>query len=200
MYQNSRGFTLIEVLLAVALAGVVVATLYGTFFSLTRAQERATQDAEVRRELRSTLDLIRREVDAAWFKTSDKQLKFVVEDRDRFGKPVSGLELTCIAAPGGAGASDQILVRYRPVERNNHILLARELKDLHHLGDPVAYPQMEQLESFLVECYDGSRWLRTWDAALNGSLPKQVRITVTVMDGEREVPYSIVATPRIGGV
>lgn len=197
MCRNSRGFTLIEVLLAVALAGVVVATLYGTFFSLTRGQERATRDAEARRELRGTLDLIRREVDAAWFKRSDTRLKFVVEDRDRFGKPASGLELTCLAPPGGAGASDQILVRYRPIERENRLLLARELKDLHHLGDPVAYPQLEVLESFLVECFDGSRWLKTWDASQNGGLPKQVRITVTVKDGEREVPYSIVATPRM---
>jgi general secretion pathway protein J len=197
MLQNSRGFTLIEVLLAVALAGVVVAALYGTFFSLTRAQERATEDSEARRELRGTLDLIRREVDGALFQRDDKRLRFVVEDRDRFGKPLSALELTCIAPPGGAGATDQILVRYRPIERSGRVLLARELKDLHHLGDPVAYPQMERLESFLVECHDGSRWLRTWDAAVNGGLPKQVRVTVTVRDGEREVPYSIVASPRI---
>ncbi|HSR35838.1 MAG TPA: type II secretion system protein GspJ [Desulfurivibrionaceae bacterium] len=197
MCRNSRGFTLIEVLLAVALTGVIVAALYGTFFSLTRGQERATRDAEARRELRGTLDLIRREIDAAWFQRSDTRLRFVVEDRDRFGKPVSGLELTCIAPPGGAGATDQVLVRYRPIERENRLLLARELKDLHHAGDPVAYPQMEALESFLVECFDGSRWLRTWDASQNGGMPQQVRITITVKDGEREVPYSIIATPRI---
>jgi general secretion pathway protein J len=197
MLRSNRGFTLIEVLLAVALTGLVVAALYGTFFSLTRAQERATGDSEARRELRSTLDQIRREIDAAWFTRTDQRLRFVVEDRDRFGKPISSLELTCIAPPGGAGASDQILVRYRPVERQDRLLLARELKDLNHLGDPTAYPQMEALESFLVECYDGSRWLRTWDASQNGRLPVQVRVTIMVKDGERDVPYSIVATPRI---
>jgi general secretion pathway protein J len=197
MWQNRRGFTLVEVLVAVALAGVLVATLYGTFFSLTRAQERTIGDAEARRELRTTLDLIRREIDAAWFRRDDERLRFVVEDRDRFGKPVSGLELTCLAGPDGAGASDQMLVRYRPIERSGRLLLARELKDRYHLGDPVAYPTLTQLESFLVECNDGSRWLRTWDAQQNGGLPRQVRITITVRDGEREVPYSIVATPRI---
>jgi general secretion pathway protein J len=200
MCRNSRGFTLMEVLLAVALTGLVVATLYGTFFSLVRAQERAFGDAAARRELRGTLDLIRREIDAAWYQRDDQRLRFIVEDRDRFGKPASSLELTCFAPPGGAAASDQILVRYRPVQRDNRLLLARELKDLHHPGDLVAYPQLEAMESFLVECFDGSRWLRTWDASQNGALPKQVRITITVKDGEREVPYSITATPRIGGL
>ena len=199
MSRNSRGFTLIEVLVAVALAGVVVAALYGTFFGLTRAQERATQGAEALRELRSTLDQIRREIDAAWFQRDDSRLRFVVEDRDRFGKPASNLELTCIAPPGGAGATDQVLVRYRPIERENRLLLAREVKDLHHLGDPVAYPQMEALDGFQVECFDGSRWLKTWDSSQNGGLPRQVRVTITVKDGDRDVPFSIVATPRIGG-
>lgn len=199
MYRTSRGFTLIEVMLAMALTGLVVAALYGAFFSLTRGQERAMVDATARRELRGTLDLIRREIDAAWFKQDDQQLRFIVEDRDSFGKPASRLELTCIAPPSSIGSSDQILVRYRPIERRNRLLLARELKDLHHPGDPAAYPQMDLLESFLVECFDGSRWLRTWDAAQNGGLPRQVRITITVRDGERELPFTIIARPRIGG-
>lgn len=199
MCRNSCGFTLIEVLLALALTSLVVAALYGTFFSIERSQEMAIDDATARRELRSTLDLIRREVDATWYQSNDQQLRFIVEDRDRFGKPASVLELTSIAPPAVTGSSDQILVRYRPIERHGRLLLARELKDMHHLGDPVAYPQMEALESFLVECSDGSRWLRTWDARLNGGLPRQVRITIAVKDGEREAAYSITATPRIGG-
>lgn len=195
--RNNRGFTLLELTIALALAALLAAALYGAFFSVTRAQERSTGDLESRRELRATLDLIRREIDGANYASNDKRLMFTVEDRDRFGKPVSTLALTFYAPPGQQGAGDQVRVSYRPVERDKQLVLVREVQGIYQKGEAVAFPQMDRLDGFLVECFDGSRWLRTWDASLNGGLPRQVRVTVLSRDKEKDVSYSIIATPRV---
>ena len=60
--QMQKGFTLIEVLVAMVLLVILSGALYGTFFSLTRGRDAATAGMEARREVRSTLDMLRREI------------------------------------------------------------------------------------------------------------------------------------------
>ena len=49
--------------------------------------------------------------------------------------------------------------------------------------------------------FDGrEKWVRTWDTAptANGRLPKYVRVTLSVKEGEKTVNFSTIARPRIG--
>jgi general secretion pathway protein J len=199
---RNKGFTLLELLVAMVLLAILSTALYGTFFTLTKGRDSAMSGMEYRRELRTTLDQLRREIDATFYNQDNKRLHFVVEDRDFFGKPASTLDFTTISPPRGEGAavSDQVAVTYRNVAKENRMLLAREAHDPYYTVEPVPYPQMEELEGFLVECYDGSKWVKSWDTALNKNLPKLVRVTVTVREGERTVAFTTLATPRIGGM
>lgn len=205
--QPAKGFTLLEVLIAVVLLGILVAALYGSYFTVLKARERSAQGMEESRELGSTLDLLRREIDAARYTSGDQRLKFVVEDRDSFGRPASNLELTTLAPPSplvaGFKESGVIDVQYRMVEQENQqLLLTRQEKDLLlDAATTPAYPQMERINSFLVECSsDGSKWVKSWDTALNNGLPKYVRITVQVEEQKGElVQFSVYASPRVTG-
>lgn len=200
MWQN-RGFTLLEVLVALMLLAILSAALYGTYFSLIRGRETAVAKMEARRELSTTLDQLRRELSAAFYGNSNDKLHFVVEDRDFFGKPASTLDFTAIALPRSDGltASDQVRIVYKAVEKEKRLLLARQARDLYVTVEPLPYPQMEALEGFLVECYDGGKWVRTWDTRLNAAgLPKAVRITLMVKEGEKTVQFSTIAKPGMG--
>ncbi len=195
-YRHNRGFTLLEVLVALMLLVILSAALYGTYFSLMRGRDTAAAAIEERREISSTLDLLRREVSASYYNTQNPRLHFVVEDRDYFGTPASTLDFTTIAPPrtDGLTASDQVQVVYRPVEKEQKLVLTRQARDLYATIDPFPYPQMEELEGFLVECYDGSKWVRSWDTRLNaGQLPKFVRITIRMKEGEKPVVFSAIA-------
>lgn len=203
--SRNRGFTLLEVLIAVVLLGILVAALYGSYFTVLRARERSAEGMEARRELGNTLDLLRREIGSALYTSSDKRLKFIVEDRDSFGRPASNLELTTLAPPSTLSTSQKesgtIDVKYRMVEQNNQrLLLTRKEQDvlLESATVPV-YPQMERISSFLVECSsDGTTWVKSWDTALNGKLPKLVRITVQVEEDGTQVAFSVYAAPKAG--
>ncbi|GFE59468.1 type II secretion system protein GspJ [Geobacter sp. AOG2] len=205
--SRNKGFTLLEVLIAVVLLGILTAALYGSYFAVLKARERSAEGMEERRELGNTLDLLRREIDSALYTSSDKRLKFVVEDRDSFGQPASNLEVTTLAPPAplvdGRKESGVIDVQYRMEEKEDkHLILTRREQDvLLESTDVSAYPQMERISSFLVECSsDGSKWVKSWDTALNGRLPKWVRVTVQVEENGSLVAFSVYATPRAGSL
>ncbi len=204
---QNRGFTLLELLVALAIMVILSAALYGTYFSVMRGRESAAAGMESRRELRGTLDLLRRELAAAYFNTNTgagkaNLLKFVVEDRDSFGKPASILNFTCIVPPrsGSLPCSDQREVTYRVVEHDKKLVLTRQEKELYSDAKVLEYPQMEELEGFLVECYDESKlkWVKTWDTPkMNSKLPTAVRITIRLKEGDGSTPFSAIASPKV---
>lgn len=206
VFSRNSGFTLLEVLIAVVLLGILTAALYGSYFGVIRARDRASAGMESRRELGATLDLIRREISSSLPVTAaNEQLRprFVVEDRDNFGVPSSTLTLTTLAPPDGQGRSESgiILVTFKMVEKDKKRILTRQERDLFsEESDIPAYPQMEQISSFLVECYDGSKWVKSWDTAINGKRPTAVRVTVQVEEEGKKAEFSMLSTPRVSGL
>jgi general secretion pathway protein J len=201
--SGDKGFTLLEVLVALALLVIISSALYGTYFSLMRGRDAATADMDKYRELRITLDQIRRELSATLYtdKSPRDELKprFVVEDRDYFGKPASTLSFDYFAPPRSDSlrASDQVDVSYRVKEDNRNLSLTRLARDRYATREPLPYPQMDELEGFLVECSsDGTKWVRTWDTTpgLNYGLPNFVRVTISIKEGGKTVSFSTVAT------
>ena len=203
--SRNRGFTLLELLVALALLALLAAALYGTYFGLMAGRDRATAVTEEMRELRTTLDTLRREIAAAYYRQASDPTKprfrFVVEDRDFFGKPASTLVFTTTAPPAVGETqpvSDQMLVEYRPVAKENGMQVTVRKRDVYREGEaPPAYVQMEDVQGFLVECYDGSKWVRSWDARLNSGLPKQVRVTITLARGKEAASYAATVAPRM---
>lgn len=201
--SSNRGFTLLELLIAVVLLGILSSALYGSYFAVLRARDRASEGMEARRELGGTLDLLRREIASSLYNRNDKRLSFVVEDRDNFGKPASTLELTTLAPPSDQMRSESgvINVQYSMLEKNKHYILMRREKDAQlELTTVPGYPQMEQINAFLVECYDGSKWVKSWNTALNGTLPKQVRITVQIEENGKPVEFFVYSAPKVTGL
>ena len=134
---------------------------------------------------------------------TDNRLRFVVEDRDNFGVPSSTLELTTLAPPAGQNRKESgiVIVTYKMTEKDKKRILTRQERDLFSEDATIpAYPQMEQISSFLVECSsDGSKWVKTWDA-INQGLPKFVRVTVKVEEEGKKAEFSVLSTPRINGI
>lgn len=208
--SRNSGFTLLEVLIAVVLLGILSAALYGSYFGVIRARDRASAGMESQRELGATLDLIRREVSSAMISQDPKkQLHFVVLDRDNFGAPASTLELTTMLPPDVQvrGESGIVDVIYQITKKDTKYILTRQEQDLVYINSTntstatstatnPGYPQMEQINSFLVECYTGSQWVKTWNSDTQG-LPQSVRVTVQVDDGGKPVEFSMVSTPRV---
>jgi len=197
---DSKGFTLLELLVALALLVILSGALYGTYFSVLRGREKGGARIDARRELSVTLDRLTNELNSAYFRQQDNKdgkLFLQVQDRDRYGKPTSAIIFTYLAPPSvNPPASDLNLVSYSIKEKDEVLTLVRETRnpyyDLSWKSTP--FPVMDGVEGFLVECYDGGKWVKTWDTALNSRLPDRIRVTLTLKGGEI---FTAVAVPRI---
>lgn len=199
---NESGFTLVELLIALALLVVLSAALYGTFFSVVRGADAVRERTEPLRDARAVLDMLRRELSSACYSKDTERFRFVVEDRDVFGKPASVLEFAAFTVPrrGSVPSSDIMEARYAPVEKEGgRIILSRRTRDIFLDAIPVSYPLTGPIDGFLVECYNGESWVRSWDTALNGKLPAAIRVTVRLAGGENPTPLTAVVVPRLAG-
>ena len=68
--REKNGFTLVELLAGILISAIILAGLYGVFFSQQKAYSAQEQVAEMNQNIRAALDLMTREIRLAGYKTS----------------------------------------------------------------------------------------------------------------------------------
>jgi general secretion pathway protein J len=210
---NSRrgGFTLIEVLLSLVLLTIILGAVYSSFFTVQRALERFDGVSLKYHEVRTLLDLMRREIEGALLKNplllnpDNNQTVFVIEDRDIFGKPTSRLHLTAFSFKG-SGLNE---ISYYVQEKDENLVLLKTESPQFTLS--ADNPQKETLpsrgytlemiegiEGFTVETLFNNKWIKTWDTKETGTLPEAVRFSIEFDDKGKKVKLTEYARPKIG--
>src|SRR5687768_11399407 len=65
MRKNAHGFTIIELMLAVAIMGVIIYALFSVFNQTQRALRRSETDVDVAQRARAVMEMVAREVEQA---------------------------------------------------------------------------------------------------------------------------------------
>ena len=199
-----RGFTLIEVLLTLAVLSVVLLLLLSAFTGTVRARDVLSSRSKEFRQIRLVMDRIGTELQGAVASLRRAESALTCRE-DRFsGKPASTLVFTAFLrtdADGGRPPSDIAKVRYFPrlSADGSSLELHREQSDLPFVGNRIPLRESvaaERLTGFRVELYDGTTWHRQWPpgGGTNATMPKKVAFEITGLRGEtyrREVPIPL---------
>ena len=187
----AAGFTLMEVLLALAIFSIILTVLYSSLFVSHKALEGSDAALLTLHELRTAMDRIQREVEAALPEKDDKY-PFRVRDRDIFGRQASQLEFTThlSAAPGPSMVSYYI----EQVE-DKLVLLKRSSPAFGGQGSKRAAEILDEVNSFTVEANEGGMWLKTWQSK---KLPEELRITISVPYMGKDLTLTKTIRPKIG--
>jgi len=217
---NSRraGFTLIEILVSLALLVIVLGVIYSSFFTVHSALERFDDVSLKYHEVRTVLDLMRREVEGAFLSEykaqpstssveSNTELRtyFQIEDRDIFGKTTSRLHLTAFSFKGNGLST----ISYYVQEEDEQLTLIKaespaviSLTGKAQTGGLSArwyiLEMVEGIESFTVETLYNNKWVKTWNTKETGSLPEVVRFSIEFDDKGKKVKLTEYARPKIG--
>jgi general secretion pathway protein J len=197
-----RGFTLLEIIVAVAITAMIGATIAAAFNSGFRAKELVESEAEQYRGMRTSMDRMVREIGAAFVSDRYDQRRY----RDQNDRPTNfigtreKLLFTSLAHQrlyADAKESDQMVVEYAvrtSTKKSSHgqqDLMRRENPNLYGEDkmdrggvEDVLLEDVKRLE-FSYWDSDLKDWVNEWDTRRlekKSILPTRVRITVVRAD------------------
>jgi general secretion pathway protein J len=192
--EHNSGFTLIEVLIAVVILSIVLAAIYSTFFLSYRAVEGMDESMVKLQESREAIDILRRELDAAFYSGIDGNTFLKVQDRDIYGKQTAQLTFTAFS-PLRPGLSR---ISYYIEDKDGKLNLFKKIESPYTNDKTEGFNIIEDIEAFSVETLYGDRWVKTWDTDISKSIPDEIRINLSVIINRNKMTLFDVARPRVG--
>ena len=195
-----RGFTLIELMLAVSVTAMVVSLVWSSFSLTARNKQRGEEQAGRYHQVRLALHRMAREISMAYLSRNDQPgttnpRTMFVGLKSGHGHDLLFSAFAHMRLSEDAKESDQSLIRYYLVpdreQRGSYKLMRRETRRLgvEKPGEQgPAYVLLEDIEELSVEYFDGvaDEWRESWSTtAADGQpdrLPTKVRIVMTVRD------------------
>lgn len=189
------GFTLVEILLALAILSSILVLLLSAFTGAGRGLEILTERSGSFRQLRISMDRIGSDLSGAFSSTGAETTAFTCRQDQFSGKPAATLIFTAFILPDVTGArppSDLVRVKYFPKvsEDGKFIELYREHSDLPLIENKIPTGESRlasRLLGFRVELFDGTAWQKEWPppgGATKWSLPKKVSVVLTDFLGQ----------------
>ena len=188
--RGHQGFTIIELMVAIAIAAIVSAAISSSLSQLGRARETARLRMTACRRATDALESIRRDVQSTLRSDELFYTRFLLAPATASG-------------PSGALDRDQMLLfneRLRPIHPLSYSGEGQEYEAQYRIesigvdctlwrrrdavpdeyddAGGIAEPVGEGVVAVRFEAYDGNEWRQTWDSDRDG-LPWSVRATVT---------------------
>jgi general secretion pathway protein J len=198
--RDTSGFTLIELMLSVALVAGIGVLVWGSFSLASRGKASADRIIDRYGQVRLALNRMARELTMAYlskndqFGTDNPRTFFSAEERGR-SQMLTFSALAHVRLREDAKECDQSIIRYfvelDPEARGQLNLMRRESR---RLGDErpgeegPAYVMLEDIEELQFEFYDkvAEEWRDNWNTrSADGQpdrLPDRVRILLTIKD------------------
>lgn len=181
--RTERGFTLVEVCLAVALSALLLTIVYGTYFSINRSIDATSEDQDALDTGRILSELIKRDIRAI----NPVRYPFTAKNNVINGRTCGQMEFVTTALK----ETDPLRLRrvgYALIntDKGENIFMRTESTNLSKPLDNTAnaFEVSRIVSGFQIEFFDGTGWVQDWDSTIAKTLPQQIRITIDVSDAK----------------
>lgn len=184
-----KGFTLVELLISLAVLSILAAVSFTTFVSVRRASEVHRKSDELLRELRGFLERLDVELSSAvYFKSGETVL--VSERKEIGGRATSSLTFSTISPRSYLEPdhrSEIIRIEYtteQNTENDSYIVVTKKIY-LNTLippedAEPFEYVVRSDFTEFLLRFHSAGKWFDTWDSEKMGGIPDSVELTFSI--------------------
>ncbi len=188
--RSERGFTLIEILVAISILAILLTSVYGIFSSVSLVRERLDADSAEYHRARVLFDRLGRELRGTYFQPRDKNLVFAGKSVD---DGMVELELTTTAvsplSQTGTGiAKVHYLLIKDSEDETGGLVLMRSENPAHESIDEGEAGMMRMvpgIEAMTLRFYNNGRWQEAWEGRTSG-LPDLVEIALQLRTGEEK--------------
>jgi prepilin-type N-terminal cleavage/methylation domain-containing protein len=190
--RSRNAFTLVEVMLALAVSAIVLAAIGGIFFSAARLRERTTAMLDEAAPMQQAFSIIRRDLRGA-LPPGPGTLPLAGDFRSETlgGGTAQSDRLTLFSSSGASGNNSpwgdiqEIVYELKdPVQKSmapGRDLIRSVYRNILATGaqDPDEQFLAGNIQSLQFECYDGMNWVESWDTSLSQTnLPVAVRVRI----------------------
>lgn len=189
-----RGFTLVEVLLTLAIFSVILLLLYSSFSGTERTREILSDRYREERQLRMSIDRLGTDLQGAFSSDAIEATALSCHEDSFSGKPAATLIFTAFVLPEDRGlrpGGDVVKIKYFPklTREGRYIELYREESSLPLIENKIPTREVrmaDRLLGFRVEFYDGQTWTKEWPSGgrKKTTLPHKVSFVLTSSSGE----------------
>ncbi len=187
-WLSRRAFTLLEVILALAIMSVLAVTLFSSLSIAFKARDKAQAALEPVREIESVMEIIRGELESALPPRGTSPSTFVGTDYkgtngyDDDDVVYATMQPGAIGRPKLGDIKRVQLITLLDQANGTRVLVRRVTSNLLS-PNPQLLPDDEiicrAVRSFDIMYYDGTEWWQSWDSSLEQeSLPIAVQVTL----------------------
>jgi type II secretion system protein J len=189
---SQSGFTLLELILAMAMISMLAVSLYGTLRVAFKARDSATSGIAPMRSANVALDLMGQDLESALPPTGLLAGAFLAQHLGDVQNSQDTIEFYCIGTsdslePPNSAAFRKIDIGLEPSPDGRGYLLIRRITN-NLLSPQEVTPDEEILcrnvRSFSLRYYDGTQWYEEWDSTQMGDiLPVAVQVDLQIQTG-----------------
>ena len=208
--QNSKGFTLIEVLLALAILAAVMTAVYASFSTASRNVESAETVRDETDLARTLIARLSNDIANAYYNQDMKTTTILYGKKEEAGtgddkRRLDSLAMTTLTnwRKPDSKETDLWEVGYHfeeTADGRGHVLMRREKrelsKDIPLLEGGVDLEITDRVEECQLRYYNGSQWSDEWDTRKHFSLPQKVEITLSLAEEKRYVTVVDIGNKR----
>lgn len=212
--RGKKGFTLVEILVALALIATILSMVYGSYFATSRSAQVCQARIAMCHQGRTTLDQMARQIRCAYAGTAKddnlgesgtRQKRIVREDGMCYftgsRNASNGDILRFVTTNGFAEAKEKPVkglfeMTYRFDRHTRTLFLShrRFIGTTKKAEKRNWMPIAKNIEYLELEFFDGKQWLRRWDFEDKKKLPSAVRMEIGCrVKDNREYNYGTVA-------
>ena len=189
----TRGFTLLEVVISVAILVVILTIVYTTFNSSIKAFTAMENQGDAYARARIVLNRMSEEIASIYLSPQNRNTGLLGEDKDEDNLPADSLHFTSLSHirwVKDSKESELCEIGYyveKDDETRESFLFRREDWNVDGTLDEGGNPLelAEEVDGLNFRYYDGEEWLDAWDSRIKGGLPRAIEVALVMRDPRR---------------
>ncbi len=207
--KRQNGFTIVEVLIALAIGAIVMTALYWAYTAVVGSMGKSRQVSDLYQTARVVLSNIRREISGAYQPLFAEDV-LLFEGRDERSRGMENDSLNLVSTTCQRGAEEEVgydsfELGYYLGEGGDRGYLKMRRLPFYNLEEPFTEGEeltlAENVRSLDFKYFDGEEWLEEWNPDEEDYLPLAVKITIGVGGKDDPNPrrFSTTAYLPMGG-